>query len=294
MLYSMTGYGQGVVSSDDVVVFAEAKSVNSRFFEASLKLPTILSGTDAQFLKIIKNYVSRGKVYLSVHLVKYSGSSLWNISVDEQMLDAYASLLEQIDSRLVPEHTCVSLDRFLTMSDLIVKVPEEEAQKRVFRVALSAADEAMKVLRKSRRDEGKLLQRDIQKRLLDAKLLVRKIKKLHDSYSPSRFKKLREAIETMADDIEIDQIRLAQEIAYIATKSDCTEEIIRLETHFARMDKAIKSRKPVGSMLNFTLQECHRETNTIASKTDIPEVSSLVIDLKEQLERIKEQVQNIE
>ncbi len=294
MLYSMTGYGQGTSTSDDVTVFVEAKSVNSRFFEASLKMPSIISGTDAQFLKIIKNYITRGKIYLSVHLAKYTGESLWKFSIDDQLLDAYTSLLEHIDSRLSAKRTSVGLDRFLTMSELIVKIPEPNAQKKILQTALAATAEAMKVLRKSRRDEGKALQHDIQKRLSNVKNIVKRIKKLHDNYSPNRFKKLRETAEHLSEDIEIDPIRLAQEVAYIAAKGDCTEEIIRLETHITRMEKAIKSKKTVGSLLNFTLQECHRETNTIASKTDIPEVSSLVIDLKEELERIKEQVQNIE
>lgn len=294
MLYSMTGYGRGTAASDGVRVFSEAKSVNSRYFELSLHLPTLLSGTDSQFMQVAKKYVNRGRVNLSVQILESGGLSLWKATLDNKLLDTYAELLESIADRLGKGNTTINLDRFLTMNELYIRTPEPTAQKLVLDIALTAANEAMKSLRNSRRQEGKQLQRDISHRIANVKGILKKIRKLHDRYSPVRFKKLRESMEQLTADINVDPIRLAQEVAHIVTKADCTEEIIRLEAHITRMERLIKSKKPVGSVLNFTLQECHREINTIGSKTDIPKVSSLVIDMKEELERIREQVQNIE
>ncbi len=294
MLYSMTGYGQSIIDADGIVAIAEAKSVNSRYFETTIKLPTLLSDAEGDFVKLVRRYVNRGKIYLHIQILNKSKLPMWDISIDESMLDIYASLLESIDSRLIAENTVVSVDSFLSISDLFIRTPNPDVKERVFHLSLAAADEAMKLLRKSRRQEGRELQRDIQRRIATVKNLMRKIKKLHENSAPLRFTRLREFAEQLAADVEIDPIRLSQEIAYLAAKSDCTEEIVRLTTHIERIEKAIKSRKPVGSMLNFTLQECHREATTIGAKTDIAEISSLSIDLKEEFERMREQIQNIE
>lgn len=294
MLYSMTGYGQGTATDEGITAFVEVKSVNARYFEPSLRLPPIVSAMEADFIDVVRQFVHRGRIMLTVQISNSANTNLWNISFDENLLDMHISLLERIGNKFIPEQTVVSLDRFLTFSELFIKTPEPKTQRFVLRASLAATSEAMKKLRSSRRQEGGQLQKDIQKRISSIKNIVRRIHQLHNNYTPSRFKKLRESVEQFASNIDVDPIRLAQEVAYIASKADCTEEIVRLETHIARLEKAVKSRKPVGSMLNFTLQECHRETNTIGSKTDIPEAASLVIDLKEEFERVKEQIQNVE
>ncbi len=294
MLYSMTGYGSGSESDGDIIVFAEIKSINSRFLETSIRLPPILSGNEHRFVKIIGEFARRGKVMLNMQILSTGKIPVWRIYLDENLLDIYASLIEQIESRLKPEHTVISLDRFLTISELFKKAPYPEIQQRILNAALSASAIALKELRKTRRDEGKDLQKDIKLRVTNLKIYIKRIKQLHDNSQSIRFKNLRNRVEQLVSNLEIDQIRLAQEVAYLANKSDCTEEIIRFESHLRKIETAIKSRKPVGSLLNFILQECHREVNTIGSKTDIPGITELVINLKEECERIKEQVQNIE
>jgi len=294
MLYSMTGFGRGSASDGEITVWVEVKSINSRFLEIQMRIPPILSSAEFEIKKIIEKTISRGKIFLNAQIIGGSGVRLWDIIVDDSLLDMYADLIEQIENRLVPERTVISLDRFLTMNEIFTKIPNTKSQERVVSLALSAVSEAMKSLRQSRRQEGKSLQADIQKRIVNIKNCVRKIEKIHKDATPSRFKNLREQVEQLVGDIEIDPIRLAQEVAFLTAKADCTEEIIRLESHIAQIEKSIKSRKPVGSFLNFILQECHREINTIGSKTDINEISELVIILKEEFERIREQVQNIE
>jgi len=294
MLYSMTGYGQGIANEKGISVFVEAKSVNGRYLEPSIRLPSILAGSESLFIQLVHKYISRGRVNLFVQVTNAGNLPIWKICLDENLLDGYAALIEQIESRLAIERTVVSIDRFLTLNELFSKTPDPIAQQHIQQVALTAANSALKSLLASRKQEGKELQKDIQKRIVSASAIFRKIQILHDNSAPNRFKRLREYVEQIASNIEIDPLRLAQEVAFIATKADCTEEIVRLDAHLKRLENSIKSKKPVGSLLNFILQECHRETNTIGTKTDIPEISSIVIDLKEEFERIKEQVQNIE
>ncbi|MCD6594116.1 YicC family protein [bacterium] len=294
MLYSMTGFGQGSATDGEITVLVEVKSINSRFLETQIRIPQILSNAEFKLKKLIKKFIDRGKIYLNAQIICGSNVSLWEISIDDNLLDTYTTIIEQIENRFVPERTSVSLDRFLTMNEIFTKIPNPKYQERIMSIAISAVNDGLKSLRRSRREEGKILQIDIQKRIVNVKNLLRKIEKMHNNATPSRFKNLREQVMKLISNVEIDPIRLAQEIAFIAAKSDCTEEIIRLESHISQIEKSIKNRKPVGSFLNFILQECHREINTIGSKTDINEISELVIHLKEEFERIREQVQNIE
>lgn len=294
MLYSMTGYGKCILNGGDFTVVAETKSVNSRFLDISIKIPQIFSEYEYKIRSIVPQYISRGKVNIHVELVNLDKSKLWNISLNEAMIDAYADIIEQIDSRLTPEHTVISLERFLFLEELFVKIPNQKTIRFVGNLIIEAVTEALKQLKKVRRAEGRNLQQDIQKRLGKIKTMLREIKKYHDSAQPRRFENLREEVKKLVADLDIDPLRLSQEVALIAAKADCTEEIVRLESHIGKLEEAIKSRKPVGSLLNFILQECYRETNTIGAKTDVKEISDLVINLKEEFERIKEQVQNIE
>jgi len=294
MLYSMTGYGRATVSQDDATITVEAKSVNSRFLDISVRMPQIFSQYEYEIRKLVPKYISRGKVSITVEITDSIKSRLWEMSLNEVMVDKYARIIEEIDSRIMPERTVVSLDRFLFMDDIFIRRLDESVVQSVGRMILSATESALKELKKSRRAEGKTLQKDIQKRVSNLKNLLRRLKRLHESTQPQRFRTLREEVKKLVEDLEIDPLRLSQEVALLASKADCTEEIVRLESHIRRIEEGLKSRKPVGSLLNFVLQECFREINTIGSKTDVAEISNIVIDLKEEIERIKEQVQNIE
>jgi len=290
----MTGYGRGISTEAEFTVLAEAKSLNSRYLDIHIRVPPLLSSYEFDLRNVVNNYVARGRVILNVEILSTGDLSLWKIYLDEVLIEDYAAVLERIESIIMPEETVVSLDRFLTMPEIFAKVPQTQAQQKVAKVAISAVEESLKELKKSRRVEGKALQKDIKKRISRLSNYVEKIKVAHEKAAPERVKKIRKQIEQLLTDFEMDKSRIVQESAILSTKADCTEEIVRLKSHINRMQKTITSRKPVGSLLNFIIQECHREINTIGSKTDVKEISDYVIDLKEECERIKEQVQNIE
>jgi len=242
----------------------------------------------------VKSSMSRGRIFLAIQISCASGKQMWRVELDENLLDSYISCIGKIEQRFAPERTMICLDRFLTVNDLFARTPDLSVRDAILQAALTATANALKSLRSARRQEGQLLQNDLHKRLAAVKDILRKIQRLHDNYTPMRFKKHRELAEQLVRDTEIDAIRLAQEIAHLAIKADCTEELVRLETHIKRLESAIRSRKPIGSAMNFMLQECQRETNTIASKTDIADIASATIDMKEEFERMREQAQNIE
>ena len=143
----MTGFGRGSASDGEITVWVEVKSINSRFLEIQMRIPPILSNAEFELKKIIKKTISRGKIFLNAQIIGGSGVRLWDIIVDDSLLDMYADLIEQVESRLVPERTVISLDRFLTMNEIFTKIPNTESQERVVSLALSAVSEAMKSLR---------------------------------------------------------------------------------------------------------------------------------------------------
>ncbi len=293
MFYSMTGQGSAVVSADGLTISAEVRSVNSRYLEPSIRVNAFLSGFESKFAELIRKYASRGKVMLNVNIVS-STTDIWNIEIDEVLLDLYTSVIKRIDSRLQLENTGVSLERFLQMSELLNKTPNPEYQNKALILALNSTEKALLNLKESRRVEGSALQKDLKKRVNSLCKITELIEKLEEETRKARYEKIRERISEIIQDVEIDEKRLLQEVAHLAVRADVTEEITRLKAHTDRMLKLFKSRKPVGSQFNFILQECHREINTIGSKTDSTEVSQLVIDFKEEVERIREQIQNVE
>ncbi len=293
MFYSMTGQGSAVVSADGLTISAEVRSVNSRYLEPSIRVNAFLSGFESKFAELIRKYASRGKVMLNVNIVS-STTDIWNIEIDEVLLDLYTSVIKRIDSRLQLENTGVSLERFLQMSELLNKTPNPEYQNKALILALNSTEKALLNLKESRRVEGSALQKDLKKRVNSLCKITELIGKLEGETQKARYEKIREQISKIIEDVEIDEKRLLQEVAHLAVRADVTEEITRLKVHTDRMLKLFKIRKPVGSQFNFILQECHREINTIGSKTDSTEVSQLVIDFKEEVERIREQIQNVE
>ncbi len=293
MFYSMTGQGSAVVSADGLTISAEVRSINSRYLEPSIRVNAFLSGFESEFAELIRKYASRGKVMLNVNIVS-SITDIWNIEIDEVLLDLYTSIIKRIDSRLQLENTGVSLERFLQMSELLNKTPNPEYQNKALILALNSTEKALLNLKESRRVEGSALQKDLKKRVNSLCKITELIGKLEVETQKARYEKIREQISKIIEDVEIDEKRLLQEVAHLAVRADVTEEITRLKAHTDRMLKLFRSRKPVGSQFNFILQECHREINTIGSKTDSTEVSQLVIDFKEEVERIREQIQNVE
>lgn len=294
MIVSMTGFGTGTTNNENWGITAEARSFNSRFCEVQIRLPSFLAGSEQKFESLVREVISRGKVIVTVHITLSKNVKLWNLFLDEGLLETYGSLIERIESHLAPERTVISIDRLLSMPDIIVRMPDPFVQEIVLSDALDAVSKALKNLCIARKQEGKVIQRDIEKRIRTIKKNISKVEKLHSRSSSKRLARIREQTNKIISGLEIEPARLEQEIVLMSLKFDYTEEIVRLKGHIERFEKSIRGNKSCGSLLNFILQECHREINTIASKNDIIEVSELTVELKEEIERLREQIQNVE
>jgi uncharacterized protein (TIGR00255 family) len=291
MIYSMTGYGKGSSSKNKISAEVEVKSVNSRFFEVSLKLPSALSNYDYEIKEFIKTKVQRGKLNIIIHLKK-DGVDNGFISVDKQRLLHQLELVKKV-KRTSGVKDEIRLDHLLGSKEIFT-TQESELSKAEFDVIKSALDKALNKLLLMKKKEGAELSKDLNKRIENISKEVNKIEKefllgVNDYYT-----RLKQRITELTTGVEINEDRLNVELALIADRADVTEECVRLKSHLKFFKESLKNESEPGKKLNFLCQEMNRETNTISSKS----VSTLIIHssvfIKEEIEKIREQLQNIE
>lgn len=292
MILSMTGYAQLKASLLPGDVEAEVKSVNSRYLELNIRLPKILSNYEYSIREKIKENVTRGKLYINVNLVRLNPEFM-DVSLNEDLMKSYYKLIKTIQTSLqLPDQ--IKLDHILVFRDIFDSKDQDKGNEKVENELIQFIGQLMEKHRESRRIEGENLQKDIFKRLMLVQEKLKSIKPLAQKNPEIEFKKQQERLFNLLNTKNFDENRLLQELAILADKVDVTEEIVRLESHIQLFENILKEEKPVGKKLNFLLQEFHRELNTMGVKTTLPEISHTVVEMKEEVEKIREQVQNIE
>ena len=289
----MTGFGRVETQDGDHAYKVEVRSVNNRFLEINARLPKYLSKLEIPLKKLVKDNFFRGSFDLSVSVDKIEGSSaeleaVPNIPLATQYLQA----LKQIRDSLGLDEQ-IDLRSILSLRDLIKFEPpklKEDNEMMILETVRSALNE----LAEMRQEEGKNLEADISNRLNEIAERSRFIKGRQNGVLKEYQEKLRERICQLTDGIQMDETRLAQEAALLAERTDISEELTRLESHLNQFLKILQEQGPMGRKLEFLLQEVNRETNTLGSKTSDIEISRAVIEMKSALEKIREQVQNIE
>lgn len=293
MILSMTGYGRASAGNKKFVVDVEIKSINSRYLELYLKLPQLLQSKEYELRELIKSKIKRGKLSVVI-LLKKNGSVESEISLDEEKLKNYISLLKQvkksakISDKIKLEHLLYSRDIFTTTLE---ELPDEE-----FEVVKNALNSAIDNLFDMKRKEGKELEKDLKKRI---KQIEKKLDEIESESAGSvneHFLKYQEKVKQLLEDKApsvIDE-RLQLELAILAERSDITEECVRLRSHLKFFLEAVEKEQEPGRKLNFLCQEMNRETNTISSKTLSISITHNTVMIKEEIERIREQIQNIE
>lgn len=293
MINSMTGFGRSVVSTETYSFTAEIKAVNHRFCEINLKVPKQLSFCEDQLKKWISSRINRGKidVYITFERQQTKNSVL---KVDKELAIAYYKAMLDL------ANTC-EISTQINVQDIAglpgvfsLSSAEEEDQEELSGILNKAVGEAMDSLVKMRQDEGQALADDLLAHLQLVSDAVGQIAVHADLVVAEQKEKLQQRLEVILDGIEIDQNRLANELAYFADKVDINEELIRLNSHISQFKMSVAGSGPVGRKLDFILQEMLRETNTIGSKSNNLSINKLIIDVKNELERMKEQVQNVE
>lgn len=291
MISSMTGYGKSVVKKGDINVEAEIKSVNSRFLDLSVKLPKNLMHKEFEIRELIKGKIKRGKVTLSVY-VQREGIDESISKIDEEALKSTAKLLEKIQ-KVAKINEKVSLENILNFQNLFLTEAETDTEEE-YEVVAEAVIKAVDDMQEMRAKEGKELEKDLSGRLGVIEENVASIQKNDKEAVQQYFAKLKERAQKLVDDLDQYDERLKMELALLAERYDVTEECVRLKSHIKMFRDSLKSADEIGRTLNFISQEMNREANTINSKSVSTNTSHLGIKIKEELEKIREQIQNIE
>ena len=292
MLSSMTGYGRGSVGENGRVFTVEMKSVNNRYLDINIRLPRQINALEDKIRKHISTKVSRGKIDVFINQDKFSEDD-YKINVDENIAKAYYEAYSLLIKKFNLKDE-VSLGLLANSNDVISVEKKEDDMDEIWNLLLVALDNAINMYVDMRINEGLKLSKDI---LLRCEFVKENLVKI-DARSPEVVKEFREKIVTRVSDflkdVGVDEARLLNEVAFYSDKSSITEEIVRLSSHIEQFQEAFKSNEPVGRKLDFLIQEMNRETNTIGSKANDLYITSIVVDIKSELEKIREQIQNIE
>ncbi|HUU46696.1 MAG TPA: YicC/YloC family endoribonuclease [Acidobacteriota bacterium] len=290
MISSMTGFGRGEVARDGYKATFEVSSVNGRHLDVSLRLPRWLFSLEMPLKSLVNERLSRGKVVCQLTLEKDTPGG--DIGLNEPLAEVYIKVLTDLAAR----H---GLEGGVTVSDLL-RLPDlwssrtegpNDVVEGILRETLNVALDELIAVRSA---EGAALAADLRARLETVNDHLVVIRKEAAGLPDAIREKLSSCVKQLFGSGEYDPQRLAQEIAYLAERADITEECVRLDVHRGHFAEALESDQAVGRRLNFLLQELNREANTIGSKSASAETATRVVALKEELERIREQVQNIE
>ncbi len=297
MLKSMTAFGRArrKSSAGDKDITAEIKSVNSRYLDCTVKLPKMYSFLEER----IKNYltergISRGKIeiYIGIDVIEQTGLT---ISLDHAIAKSYLDALYDLrDSFSLKDD--ISVMSVAANRDLFTTEKPEDDAERDWEDVKAPLSEAVDMFLEAREREGANLEADILKKAATIKGYAAKIKELSEADISGYGAKLTERIKKFLQDfdVEIAEQRILTEAAIYADKAAIDEELVRLDSHFKAMDDIVSKPEPAGRKLDFLLQEMNRETNTIGSKAGNSEIAHIVVDIKTELEKIREQIQNIE
>jgi uncharacterized protein (TIGR00255 family) len=292
MITSMTGYGHGEAVSGAIAVSVEIRSVNGRYFEAVSRLPRSLALRENELRELVRRRVLRGKVTLTI-TVERDTNGLSPLKVDVASAKAYYRLLNDL-RRAVRLKQPVRLEHLLQFSDIFGSRDLESTAEKEWEVVQEALGKGLDGLLAMRQKEGEELQRDFDTRLAVLSNMVEKIEQLSGEQIPRERERLRERIAQILEREPVDEGRLEMELAILADKLDVTEECVRFRSHVAYFRQAMVSPEAAGRKLNFLIQEMNREMNTMGSKSSDAAIAHLVVEGKEELERVREQLQNIE
>ena len=293
MVSSMTGFGRGKVAQDGREMTVELKSVNHRYLDLSFRMPRHISFAEDTLRTALNDSLSRGHVDVYVNY-RNTRSDAKEVRIDTALLGAYLKSVKAAAAELREEND-MTLSNALRLPDVTDIVEADEDDEAVKALTKEAVDKAIVELITARRGEGERLANDLTERLATVDELRGKIETRAPMVVEEYRVKLNERIEAMlGGTVEVDAQRLATEVALFADKASIDEELVRLKSHTAQARELLSQSEAAGRRLDFVVQEMNREFNTIGSKANDAEIAKLVILGKAELEKIREQVQNIE
>ena len=287
---SMTGYGKGVAESAGRKVGVEIKSVNHRFLDMNIKLPRTLGFAEDIIRSEVKGAVTRGHLDIYVNYERESGGK---ISMDEQLARDYCTMAAKAAMKFSITND-LSVSALFRMPEVVVVKEEDEDEEAVGKLVEQAVREALNGLSVMRAKEGEMLMRDFSEKLANISAFVDEVEKLAPVTVEEHKNRMRERITEMLGDVAFDEARLMNEAAFFADKVAVDEEIARLRSHIAHFKDICAAGGALGKKLDFIVQEMNRETNTIGSKCSDSKIAQCVISAKSEIEKVREQVQNVE
>lgn len=292
MTKSMTGYGKAETTTGDGKLTVEIRSVNHRYGEVSVKLPRLFLPLEAELRRRVADRLKRGKIDLFVQFETVNGTAQApqvNMALAKAYNDAFVSIRQALG---IGEP--VSLGLIAAQRDVLVSQETSPDLDRIAGDLYAVLDSSLESMEAMRLREGEALAAEIAGRLATVTDLVQQVATRAPVAVAGNTERLKERISRLLGETPLDETRLAQETAIMADRMDITEELVRLQSHFRQFSSTLALAEPVGRKLDFLLQEMNREVNTIGSKANDGEITTLVVDLKAELEKIREQVQNIE
>ncbi|MBI4632907.1 MAG: YicC family protein [Deltaproteobacteria bacterium] len=293
MIKSMTGYGRAESICDGRRFSVEIKSLNHRYLEMSVRLPGILSQIEVDIKKKLGEKLSRGKIEVTIRMDMENGERTGRYDLNLPLVKNYHALLLKLKQELNLADD-VTLEIIAGLGGIFVPLDTGEDIAALWKQLEKALDEAMATLVEMKQREGEMLYRDLVSRIDLMKSCLDSIAQRAPQAVAGYQKRLAERVKEITGGMEIDAARLCQEVAIMAEKSDITEEIVRFKSHISQFNDMLGSDEAVGRKVDFLLQEMGREVNTIGSKSNDAEISKSVIEIKSELAKVREQVQNIE
>ena len=281
----MTGFGRGFAGRGNNRIDIEIRTVNSRYLEIKLRGLPLDSQVENEIRKIIEKDVQRGSVYVRVESKSNQDSP--TISFNRERYDSLQGILKDI---YVSYGQRLDLSDVITTND-ILKIEENQSIDRA--LVLKATSNAIEQLNEMRKTEGEIIYVDIKNRIEFLKKTLVQSEKITKELKSEKHLTLKNKISELLKDEKLDESRLIQEVAYYSERSDVTEELVRCKSHLKQIENYINLNEPVGKRLNFLLQEISREVNTIGSKSPQTEVTMQVVEMKSELEKLREQLQNL-
>lgn len=291
MIKSMTGYGKANVSQDKREYQVEIKSVNHRYLDISVKMPRTLSYLEEDVKKVIGAKVKRGKIDVFITFENNSSEGK-EIKINTEIAKIYIEELKKLAKQegILANIEATEISKFPD----VLSIQNDEEEETIKLELLEAVSQATDKLVQMRTIEGSKMAEDLLVRIQAIQEKVKEISSLSTGLIEEYVVKLEGRIKELLKNQEIDEARLAQEVVIYADKCSVEEEVTRLKSHISQFEKLLKTEEPIGKKLDFIIQEMNRETNTIGSKANHLEITNDVIDVKTELENIREQIQNIE
>ena len=291
MIKSMTGFGRGKYENDGRIYTVDIRSVNHKYSDINVKIPRLLNNVEDKIRKRISEVISRGKIDVYVTFENFSSKGT-SIRINKELAKEYIKELKGLSEETGLEFNLNLID--VSKLPEILKIEDEENDELISNEVMIALDDALEKFVSMREYEGQKLVEDLENRVHLIEGKVEEITKYSSTLVQDYMEKLETRVNELLKPGVVDEARLAQEIVIFSDKSSIEEELTRLKSHISQFLNLMKSESPIGKKLDFLVQEINRETNTIGSKANCLDITNRVIEIKTEVENIREQIQNIE